>query len=109
VRLDTTRRGRLVTSFVDDHRAELAELLLKDGDIRRAATASLRPLVAGAITTTDVLRRPLTAEDLKRLDALADEVTRRGGDRLAKRLGPVRALARRAEGRTPAQILGIEP
>jgi hypothetical protein len=65
--------------------------------------------VAGATTTTDVLQRVLTAEDLKRLGALADQVARRGGGKLAKRLGPLKRLVHKAEGRTPAEILGIKP
>jgi hypothetical protein len=107
-RLETSRRGRLLTQLVDTHRAELANLLLKDGDIRRATVASLRPLVAGATTSTEVLERALSAEDLKRLDALAEEVVRRGSDRLAKSLGPLRRLAKSAEGKTPGEILGIK-
>jgi hypothetical protein len=107
-RLETSKRGRLVTELVDTHRAEIANLLLKDGDVRRATVASLRPIVAGATTSTEVLERALTAEDLKRLDALADEVVRRGSDRIEKSLKPVRRLAKNAEGKTPAEILGIK-
>jgi hypothetical protein len=106
--LQTSRRGRLVTNLVDAHRAELAELLLKDGDVRRATVATLRPLVAGATTSTEVLERALMPEDLKRLTALADEVARRGSPEIKKSLGPVRRLASSGEGKTPAQILGIK-
>jgi hypothetical protein len=107
-RLETSRRGRLVTELADAHRAEIADLLLKDGDIRRATVAALRPIVAGATTSTEVLQRALAAEDLKRLDALAQAVGRRGSDRFGKRLASVRRLARSAEGKTPAEILGIK-
>jgi hypothetical protein len=108
-RLQASRRGRIVTAFVDANRAALADLLLKDGDVRRATVAAVRPLVAGATTTTDVLQRVLTAEDLKRLDALAEHVARRGGDQLARRLAPLRRMAKGAEGRSPADIFGIKP
>jgi hypothetical protein len=107
-RLETSTRGRLVTKLVDTHRAQIAQLLLKDGDIRRATTVALRPLVAGATTSTDVLNRALTAEDLDRLTTLADEFRRRGGDAVTKSLGPVLKLAKTAEGKTPAEILGIK-
>jgi hypothetical protein len=107
-RLETSKRGRLVTELVDTQRAEIANLLLKDGDVRRATVASLRPIVAGATTSTEVLERALTAEDLKRLDALAEEVGRRGSDRIEKSLGALRRLAKKAEGKTPAEILGIK-
>jgi hypothetical protein len=107
-RLQTSKRGRLVTELVDTHRAAIADLLLKDGDVRRATAASLRPIVAGATTSTEVLERALTAEDLKRLDALAEEVGRRGGARIKRSLGPVRRLAKNAEGKTLGEILGIK-
>jgi hypothetical protein len=108
-KLQTSQRGRLVTAFVDENRTALTDLLLKDGDVRRATVAAIRPLVAGATTTTDVLQRVLTAPDLKRLSALADHVARRGGEPLARRLAPVKRLAQNAEGRTPGEILGIKP
>ncbi len=107
-RLVTSARGRLVTAFVDANRGQVAQLLLTDGDVRRATVAALRPLVAGATTTTDVLERILTAEDLKRLDALGREIARRGGDRLSKRLGPLLRLTKKAEDRSLAEILRIE-
>ncbi len=107
-RLEASQRGRLVASFVDANRADIARLLLKDGDVRRATVAALRPLVAGATTTTDVLERVFTATDLKRLDALARELGRRGGPELANNLQSVRRLAKTAEGRSAAEILGIK-
>jgi hypothetical protein len=107
-RLATTRRGRLLTGFVDEHRFELTTLLLQDGDLRRAMIAALRPIVAGATTTTDVLERAFSAQDLERLDAVARELSRRGSEELQESLEPVLALGSRAEGKTSAEILGIE-
>lgn len=107
-RLAGSRRGRAITAFADTSSAELASLLMTNGDLRRATVAALRPLVAGATTTTDVLSRTLTDRDLKRLDALAHELSRRGGADIKKGLRPLLALSSRAAGKTPAQVLGIE-
>lgn len=107
-RLRDTKRGQAITDFVDVNRARLTELLMKDGDLRRATIATLRPLVAGATTTTDVLGRAFTAEDIAGLQRLADEVERKGGGDLSRSLKSVRALAHRAEGKTAAQILNIK-
>jgi hypothetical protein len=107
-RLATTRRGRILTSFVDEHRFELTTLLLQDGDLRRATIAALRPIVAGATTTTDVLERAFSAQDLKRLDAVARELSRRGSKEIQESLKPVLALGSSAEGKTAAAILGIK-
>ena len=107
-RLETSQRGRLVASFVDANRADIARLLLKDGDVRRATVAALRPLVAGATTTTDVLERVFTATDLKRLDALAGSSVAVAAPSWPTTLQPVRRLAKTAEGRSAAEILGIK-
>jgi hypothetical protein len=68
-----------IVSLVDRYRAQLAPLLVFDGDVRRATVVAVKPLVAGATTTTDVLERVLTEEDLQRLDKLAQEVSRKSG------------------------------
>lgn len=107
-RLRSSRRGKAFTDLVDEHRAELASLLMKDGDLRRAAIAAFRPLVGGATTTTDVLERALTAEDLRRIDSLAREIARRGSPDINRRLKPLLGLRSKAEGRNPAQLLGIK-
>ena len=107
-RLDTSRRGRVATAFVDRHRAELLSMLTKDGDIRRATVASIQPLVAGATTTTDVLERVLTERDLAKIDKLTKEVSRRASRRLQLDLRALRALRSRAEGKSIAEIVGIK-
>ena len=105
-RLIASRRGRVITDLVDRNRAELLTLLAKDGDVRRATVAALRPLLAGATTTTDVLERGLTAEDLDRLDKLMREVSRKSGPKLEKALKVLMALRPRvAEGKSMANIL----
>ncbi len=107
-RLDTSRRGKVITGFVDRHRSEFLTMLSKDGDIRRATVAALKPLLAGATTTTDVLERAMTATDLRRLDRLAREVSRKSSRKLRTTLKMVRALRQKAEGKTLANILQIK-
>lgn len=106
-RLSTSRTGRLITEFVDSHRAELVTLLAKDGDVRRATVAAFKPLLAGATTTTEVLERVFTKEDLKRLDRLAREVLSKSTGKLKRALGPINALQRTAERKSIAKVLGI--
>jgi len=106
-RLATSRSGRLITQFVDAHRAELVTLLAKDGDVRRATVAAFKPLLAGATTTTEVLQRVFTKEDLARLDRLAREVSGKAGSRLKRALAPINALKGTAERKSIAKVLGI--
>ena len=106
-RLLTSKRGQVVTNFVDRHRAELLTMITKDGDIRRATVAAFKPLVAGATTTTDVLERALTGADLRRLERLSREVSRRSSRKLKTTLKMVKGLSQKAEGRTLANILQI--
>lgn len=107
-RLQGSRRGRVVTDFVDSNRAELLALAARDGDVRRATVAALRPLVAGTTTTTDVLTRVLTARDLHRLEKLAGELIGKGSPKLQAAAKPVVALRRKAEGKSIAEVLGID-
>jgi hypothetical protein len=106
-RLMASKRGRLLTDLVDRHRAELLTLLAKDGDVRRATVAALRPILAGATTTTDVLERELTSEDLRRLDKLAREVVPKASAELRTALEPITVLKDNAEGKSVARILSI--
>jgi hypothetical protein len=106
-RLATTKSGRLISEFVDSHRAELVTLLAKDGDVRRATVAAFKPLLAGATTTTEVLERVFTLKDLERLDRLAREVSRKAGASLKRALKPISALRSSAERKSIAKVLGI--
>ena len=108
-RLIRSARGRTLTDFVSQNRAELLSLLAKDGDIRRATVAAFRPILAGATTTTDVLDRALTAQDLDRLDKLAREVSRKSSPKLRTALNVLQTLKPNTEGKTLANILRIRP
>lgn len=107
-RLVTSSRGRVLSDFVSQNRAQLLTLLAKDGDIRRATVAAFRPILAGATTTTDVLDRAFTPEDLKRLDKLAREISRKSDRKFQTALKVLMSLRRRAEGKTFAEILQIK-
>lgn len=107
-RLEGGPAGRTLTGFYDRNQAELLGLISREGDIRRAVAAALRPLVAGAVTTTDVLERILTDEDLAAFDRLGRELERLASDRLKKAIGPLRALRQQAAGKSFADVLGLE-
>lgn len=104
-RLQSSKRGRTLTEFVDLHRHELLTLLAKDGDVRRATTAAFRPVLAGAVTTGDVLERMFTDEDVRQLMKLAEQVRSAASPELAKALRPLLDMASNAEGKSLAQVL----
>lgn len=107
-RLLTSKRGRVLTDFVSKNRAQLLTLLAKDGDIRRATVDALRPILVGATTTTDVLDRAFTQEDLKRLDKLAREIHSKCDRNFQTALKVLISLRSKAEGKTLAEILQIK-
>lgn len=107
-RLEESRKGRMVSKFVDSYRVQLLTLLTKDRDVQRATIRALRPLVAGATTTTDVLGRVITDEDIQRLTALSDEVSRKADRKLKAALRTLQPLKSRASGKTLAAILEIK-
>ncbi|MCD4724661.1 MAG: hypothetical protein K8R63_07435, partial [Bacteroidales bacterium] len=95
-------------NFVDSNRAMLLDLIARDGDVRRATVSALRPILAGAETTTDVLGRVLMKNDLIRLKKLAKEVSRKGDRKLQIAMKPIIALSTKAEGKSLADILQIK-
>lgn len=107
-RLRESKRGRLITQFVDRNRAALLNALTQDRDIQRATIKALRPLVAGATITTDVLNRAITEEDLERLQTLAKEIVRKGDRKMKAAVKPLQALSSRASGKSLAKILQIK-
>jgi hypothetical protein len=107
-RLMANERGRVITDFVDQNRAELLTLFAKDGDVRRATLAGITPLVSGATTTSDVLERKVTARDLERLEKLGSELMRKGGPKLQAALKKLMDLRPKREGESLAGILKIE-
>lgn len=106
-RLHASQRGRTLATFADRHRAELLALLVRDGDTRRGAAAALRPLLAGAVTSTDVLAHTLTKLDLDRIDKLTRTVSAGASEELRKDLAKIQALAAGATGRSVAEVLEI--
>ncbi len=108
-RLLNTMRGRSLITFINRHRAELTTLMVKDGDTRRALAAAFRPLVEGATTTTDVLRHKLSAEELRRIDKLADVLSDKGSGRLKKSLKPMRELLEKAKGKSLDEVFELKP
>jgi hypothetical protein len=108
-RLLTTSRGRQMTDFVDKHRADLLDLLVRNGDIRRATVAAIRPLVAGAITTSDLFERKLTDDDVDRLKKLASQVSRAASNaRLRTALKALVSLADKAEGKRIGAVFDLK-
>lgn len=104
-RLKASKRGRELTGFVDIHRHELLTLLATNGDVRRSTTAAFGPLLAGAVTTGDVLERSFTDEDVAQLAKLAEQVRSAASPALAKALRPILEMAENAEGKSLAQVL----
>lgn len=106
-RLKTSKKGCVITDFADQHRAELLTLFAKDGDVRRATLAAIRPLVAAAETTTDVMERKISREDLKRLNKMGRELMRKGSPKLKEALEQLKGLEPDA-GVTLGEALEIE-
>lgn len=107
-RLMTSLRGRGLLGVINRHRSEILTLVVKDGDTRRAMVAALRPILAGAVTTTDVLERKLTAQDVERLNRMLAVGSGNGTAELRKSLEALHALLDGATGRSLAEVLAIE-
>ncbi len=93
-RLDGSGSGRQLNTLVSAHRAALTELMIRNGDVRRAAVAAIGPILSGAVTTSDVLSRRICAQDVKRLQKLIHEIERSGDKKL---VASVQAMAKMLE------------
>ncbi len=107
-RLQTTKKGRILTDAVDTHRGELLTMLAKDGDVRRAAVAALRPVAKSAVTSDDVLRTVMTDDTIERFDRMVDTVTRKASPQLKKVIGELRKLTSDSRGATLGQLFGLD-
>lgn len=107
-RLQTTKKGRVLTDAVDTHRGELLTLLAKDGDVRRAAVAALRPVTKSAVTSDEVLHTVLTDDRIEQFERLADTVVRKASPPLRNVIGELRELAGEARGATLGQVFGLD-
>lgn len=107
-RLRETGKGRRLTDAVDTHRGELLTLLAKDGDVRRATVAALRPATRGAVTTDDVLRTVVTDDVLARAERLATTVSRKASPALQAVVSDLQGLVDDARGATLAEIFDLQ-
>jgi hypothetical protein len=107
-RLAASPRGKALVDAIDRHRPRLLELVVHDADVRRTMTRALRPIVRGAATVDDVLRRPLSADDVGRLSRLAQLVADRAGGDLAAVVQQLAPLAGSAAGHTLGQVFGVQ-
>ena len=106
--LRNARQGRQLTDLVDTHRGELLTMLTKNGDIRRATVAALRPLTSKALTTRDLFSRVIAEDDVARFEKLADEVERNASDDLRNAMAPLRKLTKSAPGTTLGKLFGVK-
>lgn len=104
-RLRATARGGALVEVVERRRADLMMLLVRNGDIRRATVAALRPILRGAATTDALFSRRLTTEDVGRLTDLLQVVERHASDALRTDVAAFRPLLRGAAGKRIDQIV----
>ncbi|NEP10326.1 MAG: hypothetical protein F6K14_08910 [Symploca sp. SIO2C1] len=106
-RLSTSRRGRMITDFVDQFRGEILTLLIRDGDVRRSSIDLLRPILRGAVTTDDVLQHEISNTDAIRLDKLARSLERKSSSLLCKRLRSLPVFEADIIGKSFAELFGL--
>lgn len=107
-RLRSSLQGRSLLSFIERHRSELMPLLARDGDVRRAIVVALRPIFAGAATTSDILERPLRSQDVKRLRRLLTLGESKGSPALAESIKTLAKLLEGDQTRSLGQIFRVE-
>lgn len=96
--------GRQVTDFVQTMRADLFQLVVHNGDVRRATVHALGPILRGAVTVDQLFQRRLSRDDIDRLDLMFDTWLRQGPDRLAPAVKLLRSYFKLTDGQTIADL-----
>ncbi|MFW6195442.1 MAG: hypothetical protein ACOC5M_02860 [Chloroflexota bacterium] len=107
-RLLESRRGRALVRFVNRHRDELLTLVVRHGDTRRSMVAALRPLLAGAVITSEILDRRLDSGDIEGLERLGRVLDTAGSEQLSRSIQVLRRMLEGGEGRSLADLLGLQ-
>jgi hypothetical protein len=95
-----------------DFRVDLCEIRVSrvvgmQGDLRRAVTEALTPVLRGARTSDDVLGHVIDADDLDRIERVQAILGREGLTDLADDVGAMAVAVRKAVGKRLGAFLGL--
>lgn len=107
-RLRASVAGQAMVDFLDMHRHEILMALIRNGDVRRAVTAALEPLLRTALTSKDVLAHRLDEEDVKRIGRVADCVSAEGSKALQRDFARLKLTRPGVTAQTVATVLGLD-
>lgn len=107
-RLRASQAGQTLVNFLNIHRHEILTMLIRGGDVRRATTAALEPLLLGAFTSKDVLNYCLDQEDVKRIGLIADCLQTEGSKTLQRDFACLALTQKDIAGKTVAKVLGLD-
>lgn len=107
-RLRACTAGVELSDLVRDFRHPILQGLIRQGDLRRAATRALLPVLRNARTSDDVFAHVMTDADADNVLRLLDVLHREGQDELARRLGAMPLADKKSVGKQVGALLGVE-
>lgn len=107
-RLRGSTAGAKLSDLVRDFRHPILQGLIRQSDLRRAATRALLPVLGSARTSDDVFAHVMTDEDADNIARLLDVLEREGHKELALRLSKTPIAGKKATGKSVGTLLGIE-
>jgi hypothetical protein len=107
-RLMESDAGREVAALVRRHRHPILTRLIRQGDLRRAVTEALTPVLKGARTSDDVFDYVIDDDDLNRIERVQAILKREGLKDIAEEVGAMAIAVKKAVGKRLGDILGIE-
>jgi hypothetical protein len=90
------------------HRHPILTRLIRQGDLRRAVTEALTPVLKGARTSDDVFDYVIDDDDLNRIERVQAILKREGLKDIAEEVGAMAIAVKKAVGKRLGDILGIE-
>ena len=100
--------GRPVAELVRRHRHSIFSGLIRNGDLRRAVTTALLPVLSGARISDDVFDYEITGDDLERIGKIQAVLKREGLEEIAKEIGALAFVDKRALGKRLAEIFELD-
>ncbi|MEM9793704.1 MAG: hypothetical protein AAF848_12225 [Pseudomonadota bacterium] len=107
-RLNSSDDGKALAALIRESRHPIFQGLIRNGDLRRAATKALLPVLSGARISDDVLGHVVTRQDAANISALLKVLRSQGLEDLARRLSAQPLAKEEAIGRKVGALYKIK-
>ena len=107
-RLKVSKKGQELVDLVRRFRHPIFAQLIRQSDLRRAATEALKPVLTGTVTSDDVLNYEIDHDDLERIHRVIKVLQNEGMEDIAKALKGLSFTRKKAKGKNLLELLDLD-